>query len=604
MSPTRLHIILLSVFISLGSFGNSNNVNELKQSLSVANTKEDSFYVSSELVKIYSTNNPDSAFYYLEICNTIAVNVGDPKMVGDFHHLKAVFNKTLGKYNQALDQALKAITYYNTVNDKAGIIASNTLIGHIYALRGEYEKSLLYYNESINSTNQPLEKLNALIGKGNVQYYMDSLNAAEATFNDALKIVEKFKPSDKILKAGLYANTGNLYLSKKDYLKAINLYKKGFDLYFSLNDKLGMSLLAFNIGDAFLGINEYDSSEKYFNINLFLGQELHNAEEIKYAYKGFTNLYEQKGDFESALDNYYKYVHISDSLRDSQYSKEVDVLTDKYQKSENISQKKEDTIQEKQNLIVILLITSTILFFIGGLVVIILYRKSLKVNKLLQISSDEIIEKNRKIDKALHQKEILLKEVHHRVKNNLQIIASLLNLQQIKTKNKEASEAIQESKTRVQTIALMHKSLYRNDDFEAVDLKNYISELAVNHKSMSFSSEIDVDFKLDIDNTKLKIDSAVPIGLILSELISNSLKHAFDSTKENPTIFIHVAKTNKGIVIEYGDNGKGVDVDIIEQTFDSVGYEVIFALIEQVDGTLDILTKKPLHLSILLSNEV
>lgn len=550
---------------------------------------------------MYSDN--DSCDYYLNLCWELADASDDPKIKGEYHITYANVAKVRSKFNEAINNSLKALSYFESINYSKGIIEGNTIIGHMYTLRGEFESSFPYYNLSIKKSeadNLPLYKINALIGKGNALYYLDSVDAAESLLKEAISLTEKFNPKDRKMTAGLYSNTGNIYLDKEDYIQAASYYKKGFNIYYEMNDKYGMSLTAYNLGDAFLGLNEYDSSKKYFNINLFLGQELQNLEEIKFAYKGFTNLYEQQGDFQSALESYYQYIAYSDSIRDEQYSAQLEALTQKYKEDEKLKLAEEklahsEEIREKQREVNIILGIGIVIVAIAILVVLILYNRSIKTRKLLLQTSKEIEEKNKKIDKALHQKETLLKEVHHRVKNNLQLIASLLNLQSATMENESAREAIDESKSRVQAIALMHKGLYQDDNYNSVDLQSYVSELVDNLKMLSNSTELSIKFDVKVNPIQLDIDKSVPIGLILSELISNSLKHAFN---ENHTgaIDISITELNQKLLLEYADNGSGLPENFKIEEQETLGFTVICALADQVEGELHLSSYAPLQL--------
>ena len=495
------------------------------------------------------------------------------------------------------------------MKNSEGIIEANALLGHNYALRKDYEKSLFYYNESLkiaDKLGKKTIKVPSLIGKGNVLYYKDNLSEASILFEEAIAITEKFNSGDHSTKAGLYNNTGNIYLTQADYNKAIENYKKGFQLYFELNDKFNMSLLSFNIGDAYLGLNQYDSSLKFCNINLFLAKELNNIEEVKYAYKGLTNLYEQKGEYDSAYKYFQLYIKYRDSLIDKEYNIKVDELVNQYQDEKQLKDldvanekvRQATIIQEQSQSIIRLLIFGAIVLFLILTVFFLLYRRSQKANLLIREQSKLISQKNQSIDKALFQKDILLKEVHHRVKNNLQIIASLLNLQTMKIENEVAKKAIEDSKSRVQAIALMHKSLYQDEHLNKVDLKSYINDLITNQSALSISEKNAVNFITDVEELMVSIDDAVPLGLIVSELISNTIKHAFDDTITNPEVNILLGKTESKIRLRYSDNGRGVQADFDIYKIESLGFEIITALTDQIQGEISIITHKPFSIEI------
>jgi two-component sensor histidine kinase/tetratricopeptide (TPR) repeat protein len=609
----RYHIICIIVLFNINLvLSQENNLSKLQKRWLETSNAADKFDAGSQIGKCYLFNNPDSSYYFFKESIRIADSENNINFKAQGYHNLAIYYKTVGDYNLSIENTIIALTYYDETKDMEGVIDGNALLGHNYALREDYTQSFKHYEVSINLADEygkESKKTSALIGKGNVLYFMNKLDEASAAFEQAIRNSEKYNSGDDVTKAGLYNNTGNLYLTKDDYRKAIENYTKAFKIYFELKDKIGMSLISFNIGDAYLGVNDYDSSLKYFNINLFLAQELNINEEIKYAYKGLTNLYEQKLQYDSAYKYYNLFIQFKDSVRDVQYSVEVDALVNKYKEERNekellaanekVAQGK--IIQEQSERIINLLIVGGIFLLALFLLVYWMYRRSQKANQLVRDQSKVISNKNESIDKALLQKDILLKEVHHRVKNNLQIIRSLLNLQTKKLKSKAAIQAIEDSKNRVQAIALMHKSLYQDEHFNRVDLKGYFEDLIDNHKALFVSDKNKLHFEIEIEELMVSVDDAVPLGLIISELISNSIKHAFGKEVLSPQITLILIITEDQISLTFADNGIGVDADFDLYSLDSLGFEIITALTDQIQGEIKVKSKKPFSIEILLA---
>ena len=199
------------------------------------------------------------------------------------------------------------------------------------------------------------------------------------------------------------------------------------------------------------------------------------------------------------------------------------------------------------------------------------------------------------IKRSLAEKEALLKEIHHRVKNNLQIISSLLNLQASAIKDETALGCLRESQDRVQLMAMIHEKLYQSDDLGKIELAGYVQDLS-NHLLRSYGTDRDrVHLSINIKNIFLEADTAVSCGLIINELISNSLKYAFPKNslaERSPEIVIEAGLTDSNyFFMRYKDNGvglpKNLDIEDIENST-TLGLQLINTLTEQLGGLLTV----------------
>lgn len=179
------------------------------------------------------------------------------------------------------------------------------------------------------------------------------------------------------------------------------------------------------------------------------------------------------------------------------------------------------------------------------------------------------------------ENETLLKEVHHRVKNNLQMITSLLNMQQRRLNSEEAKDALGLAKNRVKSIGLIHEHLYKHQDFSKIDLADYISEL-VNILIKSLHKGAEIKTHLTIENVKAPIETALPVGLILNELITNSIKYAF-SDQDEPLLEVRLGRDEDQITLEVIDNGPGI---IAEESKSGFGHSIINTLLESMSGSI------------------
>ena len=207
-----------------------------------------------------------------------------------------------------------------------------------------------------------------------------------------------------------------------------------------------------------------------------------------------------------------------------------------------------------------------------------------------QQAQNEIAERRRVekiITESLKEKEVLIKEIHHRVKNNLQIISSLLKLQSGYIKDKEALEMLGESRNRIQSMAIVHQKLYQSKDLSKIDFSEYIRHLLAHLFQVYKVDNNTIALRIHAQNIKIGVDTAIPCGLIINELVSNSLKHAFpDGRKGN--IEIEMKELNPGnFVLEVSDDGIGFPKELDFRNTLSLGLQLIITLAEQLDGTID-----------------
>jgi PAS domain S-box-containing protein len=188
---------------------------------------------------------------------------------------------------------------------------------------------------------------------------------------------------------------------------------------------------------------------------------------------------------------------------------------------------------------------------------------------------------------ALNEKNMLLREVHHRVKNNMQIIISLLVLQSQKLTDEQAKQALSESRQRIFAIAMIHEALYRDQIYSAIDLGIYVKNL-VSHLRMAYTGQKEMDVVLDMDDIKIDIDQAVPCGLIINELMTNALNHAFpDGTKGTIRIEAHRINFNE-VLLNVSDDGVGLPSDLNLEDRSSLGLRLVKELVcRQLKGSLN-----------------
>lgn len=222
------------------------------------------------------------------------------------------------------------------------------------------------------------------------------------------------------------------------------------------------------------------------------------------------------------------------------------------------------------------------LLVIAGLIlagVIWAYRRGQRDKQLIS-------EKSQLLEQSLAEKEVLLREIHHRVKNNLQIISSLLDKQARKSSDEAVRKLVKEGQERIQSMALIHQNLYESEQLSAIDIKTYLHELSANIQRSQTISTDQVQLQLNIEDEKLDIDTAIPVGLILNELLTNCYKYAFPQ-KEKGRITVDFKKQDDQYFLKVSDNGIGFNTEKLGNKTKSLGLNLVNGLVRQLEGSIE-----------------
>jgi len=203
----------------------------------------------------------------------------------------------------------------------------------------------------------------------------------------------------------------------------------------------------------------------------------------------------------------------------------------------------------------------------------------------LSLGASKRDEAQKQIINSLEEKSVLLREIHHRVKNNMQIISSLLSLQSSTIKNPEMKDIFKESQNRVKSMSMIHEQLYQTDDLAKIDFNIYVNGLIKSLFQIYSISHKHIDWHVNIEDVKLDLETAIPCGLIINELVSNSLKHAFED-RLNGMISVNMNKINDLITLKVIDTGVGISNNFQIEKATTLGLKLVKTLVNQLEGEL------------------
>jgi len=443
-----------------------------------------------------------------------------------------------------------------------------------------YDKARVYADSAVfmkkNTAKRSLGRTYIL--QSRIELSDGNLKEAEAKAKHGLEVLKEANQDIAVP----YAKTmlADIYFKQKEYGKAKELLNEVKKSDFKKDDPRYV---------LFLGgkLQEYLHEDNLNKIPALLDEAFVNGGKINDLYT-MSALYAYKAIYNKKIKNYKeqafaleKYRYLKDSLYSIQRTQVAENLETVYQtekKEQLIAQLElEDELQASQLSFQRWIIYggTAALAILAGLLWT-LFGRNKKINQQNEI-----------ITKSLQEKNILLKEIHHRVKNNLQVISSLLALQSRKIKDDVALEAIKDGRTRVHSMSLIHQNLYKKDNLTGIEVKDYFDKLCKSLFNTYNISSDQIKLKTNIDNLNLDVDSVVPLGLILNELITNSLKYAFPGDREG-FIEVSLKETTEGLLLSVADNGIGIKNPEKVMEGDSFGYDLIDAFKLKLDAELAI----------------
>lgn len=509
------------------------------------------------------------------------------------HQIKALQNK--GAVLQFQNRQTEALTIMQEAIKKAELLDMDRYkcgpyenLAEAYSDLNELEKAIKYHKKAMEyaiSSNEPIVEQQIVNNLGLTYQKLEKYDSAILFFRKLEKMSVESKNTFVSLLSNI--NIGVCQINLKQYDSAEIRLKKGILGFEKMNDPFGVMLCNYNLSKLYNAQNQFNTAliraKNALQIceeNAYNSMLMNMHEQLYLAYEGLQN-YKNAFTHHKAFSNLQKEELNQDKQRElGRLESQIELDQAGF---ENDTLKRDKLFQQeqiaKQALIRNLLIGGVVLLV---LIVVSIYRSErIKTKK-----NKEINAQNEIIVKSLDEKEALLKEIHHRVKNNLQVISSLLNMQSRSTENEEILEAFQEGQSRVKAMSLIHQKLYQTENLTEIDFEDYTSQLIGQLAALYKIDKTTVDQTIDIKNIKLDIDTAIPLGLILNELISNSYKYAFGA-RDKGEIHIELARTDQGkLQLEISDNGEGLPSDIDLQKTKTLGLRLVNVLTKQLNGNL------------------
>ena len=492
-----------------------------------------------------------------------------------YTQLGYVFERN-GEIMTAADYALRAQNLGIALNDKKAIAISYSDLSNLYWKFSDFEKALelgllsLDYFEERNLNDMDYDF--TLYVVGNNLLSLKRPQEALKYFERAISMGERY---------GFFNNLSDIYISLVDLYTELNQYEAAEVAgeqaikYANLieNDFLLMrSYLA--IGQLELFQGKYNEAIVILNRCLEVATpEFGDKFYLSQAYERLSRAYAKSHNYKDAIDAFAVYDSLKKEVFLENSEQRMALLRTEFDLAE-----KESMILGMQERINKQSSTQTLISIISGLLLVLLM--------VLYVTYENNKKKNMLLEKQNEEKEFLLKEIHHRVKNNLGIVSSLLDLQADKIKDPKIISAIEESRNRVYSMSMIHQKLYQGKNLSSISMKEYLVDLS-QHILDSYGQEGSIDYAYDLEDMELDVDSAIPVGLIVNELLTNAYKHAFPNNRKGIINIVCKHISEDRILLEVADDGIGLlEFDKEDDQGSGFGTQLIDLLIQQLDGSI------------------
>jgi two-component sensor histidine kinase len=477
----------------------------------------------------------------------------------------------------AIEAFYKALDMAEEMNDPAEMANAMGNIGHVNFYMGEYKTSVEYLKKQeaiLVNQNDIYELSNTYTGLGEAYNALKDYSAGLQYHLKSLELSKRMNFNPSI--SNCLHNIAYTYLLKEDSIDhAMELLNKAIQINFRISDFNKLARNYMLMGKIYVYRNNSKKAIQYLEKGLALAQQYPNPDIIMESSKILGKLYEEKKNPEKALAYLEMNDAISDSLKSGETFKRITQL------------EMQRTFEKKQNEIEMRHLQERMDF-----------ESKLKKNRLIRNYSFVVgilvvifmifmLKSYRKIRKADSEKDVLLKEIHHRVKNNLMVVSSLLNLQSGSLADDATKKAVMDSQSRVKSMALIHQLLYQSDRFTNIDFPKYLEQLMSSLHNTYCKPGRKILHSIEADKINLDVDTAIPLGLIINELATNAYKYAFTDHSEGRIEIEFRKNPDHQIMLRISDNGTGLPAGIDPGNSPSLGLKLVNILAKQIMAKLN-----------------
>ncbi|MFO7658136.1 MAG: tetratricopeptide repeat protein [Bacteroidales bacterium] len=518
--------------------------------------------------------NYEKALEDYELCLSVAKEIDHEFLIANAYYFIGSVFLDQHQYEPAIENYLQALPLYEKNNNFAQIPYLLVGLGNAYLDNKNFSEALRHFRNarSYYTKNKDRWGLNELyVQMGSVFQEMNQQDSAWYCFELSLKLSREI--NEKAAEANALHRLGEILLKREQYDTAMSYFGKALELNSKLVNSYTRCRILISKGNCLVKMGQPVKGLNVLTAGLAIADSMNLMTEQMMLHKHISSAYKKLNQFKNALVHYELHARLSDSLFRAESNLHFLEMERRYQsekQKQEIGQLKLNVYEQEIRLRKQRSLRN---FFILGFL-------------FTSLTGFMIYRSYRIRKKADEEKEALLKEIHHRVKNNLQIISSLLSIQTDSLKDAKIISAVQESQSRVKAMGLIHQLLYQDNDLRQINFEMYLPQLVTAISSIFRKQENHVDITTEANNLSFEIDTAIPLGLIVAELSSNAFKYAFTSEKKGK-LAIKIGKEQKHqYTLVVSDNGPGLTEGTRINELNSMGLRLVNILTDQLDGIL------------------
>lgn len=492
-------------------------------------------------------------------------------------------------HTESLDYFFKSLEIKKKIKAPAKSLgAAYQNIGITFAIMLEHESAAKYMEQGVQTFLQDGDSsnyYNSLLNVSALYREMGDYKKTIDTLNKAYKYIQRKGPKNWL--GNCLYNLGISQVLYGDTVQALSSFNQAYKLYREMGIVQRQIACTHRLARVHEELGNLDSALLYAKSGLQLDTAALTAFQNQTLNEILADVYEAKGNFKLAIKHHKIAAHVRDSVAKEESRLKIVTLQEKFENESaqrelaELSAKTEAAERQARR-------KEFVNYILWGLVAVILiiaimlYR--LNVNK--QMVNATLQEKNEIVEHSLREKDVLMREIHHRVQNNLQFVSSLLNMQSRQVTDEQTLEILKSCKQRIQSMALIHQKLYQEDSLKGIRIENYVQNLVESLQTSYSVDQSKIKTQLDVEPLEIDINSAISLGLILSELITNSYKYAFPDESEGE-IRISLQQNGQDLLTLVSDNGVGIPDQYWDKESSSFGLKLVKSLAKKLKAELD-----------------